>query len=354
MGYAVHSLDDLLSHPFDSVIDVRSPAEFALDHLPGAINLPVLNDAERVRVGTIYVQDNAFSAKKIGAALVARNAARHLDGPLANKDGSWQPLVYCWRGGQRSGSFATILSQVGWRVQVLEGGYKTYRRLVSRAMYDAPLAHRLIILDGNTGTAKTELLQLLRDRGQQVIDLEGLAAHRGSVFGAVERPQPSQKSFEAALAVAFAGFDTARPVLLEAESSKIGKLIIPPSVWKAMNAASRLTISASIDDRATYLTRTYHDIVQDRAALRDRLDILIPHQGRERVEAWQTLADQGQMKTLATELMQSHYDPSYARSRARRQECVIATIEAKSLSSAGLAQIGDRLLTLIAKHHSAK
>ena len=122
---------------------------------------------------------------------------------MADKPGGWQPLVYCWRGGQRSGSFASILSQIGWRAQTIEGGYRSYRRLVVQAMHEEALPHRLILLDGNTGTAKTELLALLAARGAQVVDLEHLAAHRGSLFGGVEQPQPSQKAFEGALARAW-------------------------------------------------------------------------------------------------------------------------------------------------------
>ena len=173
MPLKLTTLKQVFQAPFDTVIDVRSPAEFAEDHIPGAISLPALGNEERARVGTIYTQDTPFKARKIGAALVARNVAAHLDGPLADKPGGWQPLVYCWRGGQRSGSFASILSQIGWRAQTIEGGYRSYRRLVVQAMHEEALPHRLILLDGNTGTAKTELLALL-------------AAHRGSLFGGVE------------------------------------------------------------------------------------------------------------------------------------------------------------------------
>jgi len=155
------SLSDIYTGPFDTIIDVRSESEFLEDHVPGAINLPVLNDAERAEVGTIYVQDCSFKARKIGAALVARNAARHLEESLSDHAGGWQPLVYCWRGGQRSGSFASILTQVGWRTSLLEGGYRTYRRLVVEALYDAPFLPPVYLLDGNTGTAKTRILEKL-------------------------------------------------------------------------------------------------------------------------------------------------------------------------------------------------
>ena len=138
MPVTLHSLCDLGALPFDQVIDVRSPAEYAEDHLPGAISLPVLSDAERARVGTIYVQEDRFLARKIGAALVARNAAAHIEGPLADRDGGWRPLVYCWRGGQRSGAFTGILQQIGWRAETIAGGYRSYRRLVVAALYDSP------------------------------------------------------------------------------------------------------------------------------------------------------------------------------------------------------------------------
>ncbi len=326
MAFSITDLKSILNHRHDTVIDVRAPAEFAQDHIPGAINLPVLDDAQRAHIGTIYKQDCAFNAKKLGAALVARNAAAHIEGPLANKDGAWRPLVYCWRGGQRSASFATILSQIGWRVNVIDGGYKSYRRHVVAAMHDSHLCHDLIVLDGNTGTAKTELLLQLRTRGEQVIDLEGLAAHRGSIFGATRQPQPSQKAFEGALAQALAGFDTDRPVWVEAESSKIGRLLVPPALWQAMTAAPRISVSAPLAARAEYLLRAYANIAQDPVALNGRLTALTAHQGHERVDAWHALADAGQLQTLAHELMQFHYDPSYARSGARRKFNVLGQV----------------------------
>ncbi|MCL4153006.1 UNVERIFIED_CONTAM: hypothetical protein GTU68_052311 [Idotea baltica] len=253
MPTAFSTLNDILNHGFDTVIDVRSPAEFAEDHVPGAINLPALSNEERARVGTIYVQETPFKARKIGAALVARNVAAHLDGPLKDMDGGWQPLVYCWRGGQRSGSFASILSQIGWRAEVVEGGYQSYRNLVHDALYETALPHRLILLDGNTGTAKTDILHRLNALGVQVLDLEGLANHRGSLLGAMEGGQPAQKGFETALACALDALDPKRPVLVEAESSKVGARIVPPSLWSAMKAAPRIEIDAPLDARAQYL-----------------------------------------------------------------------------------------------------
>lgn len=347
MPVTLTSLSDLRTLSFDSVIDVRSPAEFAEDHIPGAISLPVLSDAERARVGTIYKQDNPFAARKIGAALVARNAARHLEGPLAGMPGGWRPLVYCWRGGQRSGSFAAILREIGWRVDTIAGGYKTWRRLVLAAMHAPALPHRLVILDGFTGTAKTALLPRLAARSVQVVDLEGLAAHRGSLLGGMDRPQPSQKAWEGALAMAFAALDPARPVVVEAESSRIGNLSVPPAVWAAMRGAPRIEIVASVTARAEYLSRAYADLTSDGARLADRLAALVPLQGRERVADWLALAQAGAFRDLAAELAVHHYDPRYAKSRARHP-APVTRIEADTLDDAALDTLATRLVAEVA------
>ncbi len=343
MAIRFPSLSALRAHGFDDVIDVRSPAEYSEDHIPGAISLPVLSNAERARVGTIYTQEAPFKARKVGAALVARNAAAHIEGPLKDKDGGWRPLVYCWRGGQRSGSFASILAQIGWRAEVIEGGYRSYRRLVAAAMHDDPLPHRLVLIDGNTGTAKTEILARLADLGTQVVDLEGLAAHRGSVFGPVARPQPSQKAFEGALADAFDRLDPARPVVVEAESSKIGDLGVPPSVWAAMRAAPRVRLSAPLPARARYLASAYSDIVSDASRLQATLDLLMPLQGRHRVADWTALAREGKFEALAAELMQHHYDPRYAKSRAGREGGTLAEIALDGLSERDIGQAAERV-----------
>ena len=262
---------------FDEIIDVRSPSEWAEDHIPGAINLPVLDDAERAEVGTLYTQVNPFTARKVGGALVAKNAALHLQGPLAEKTGAWRPLVYCWRGGQRSGSFASILSQIGWRTELVAGGYKTYRGLVVAQLYEVPLASPVVVLDGNTGTAKTEVLAHLAAQGVQVIDLEGIARHRGSLFGAMAGGQPSQKGFETALAQVIARLDPARPVVVEAESSKVGNCRVPPMLWRAMQGAPRVAIAAPVAARADYLLRAYADLIEDPARLMQLFHRCGPH-----------------------------------------------------------------------------
>ncbi len=342
---ALTSLTDLAALPVDDIIDVRSPAEFADDHLPGAINLPVLDDEERARVGTIYKQVSPFDARRIGAALVARNAARAIEVTLADKPGGWRPLVYCARGGQRSGSFATILGQIGWRVERLEGGYKAWRGLVVRALYDTPVAAPIVVLDGNTGSAKTELLALMAARGAQIVDLEGLAHHRGSLFGAMG-PQPSQRAFERRLALALAALDPTRPVVVEAESAKVGECRVPPRLWAAMSAAPRLELRVPVAARAAYLARAYGDLGADPARLAATLDQLRPFHPAERIDRWQRMAADGAHQALAGELVQAHYDPRYARHRARVAVPVTA-IEAETLTPDALPALADRLVAAL-------
>lgn len=331
------SIADLASLPFDEVIDVRSPAEFAEDHVPGAINLPVLDDDERARVGIVYVQQSRFLARRMGAALVARNAAEHLEGTLADRPSDYRPLVYCWRGGQRSGSFALILGQIGWRVGVIEGGWRSWRRLVQHALYEMPVAPPLVVLDGNTGTAKTAILQRVAALGGQVIDLEGLARHRGSLFGLVPGDrQPAQKEFESSLALALARLDPKRPVLVEAESNRIGTLRLPPMLWQAMRAAPRIEIAAPLPARAEWLVRAYADVTADGAELAARIESLSPYQPRAVLREWQALASEGEFVALAGRLMQEHYDPRYARTKLRAERAPVAEFAAETMDEAGL------------------
>ncbi len=347
MALTFDSLAALLAHGRDTVIDVRSPAEYAEDHIPGAISLPAMSNEERARVGTIYKQVSPFDARKIGAAIVARNVAAHLEGPLADMPGGWRPLVYCWRGGQRSGSVATILTQIGWRTETVAGGYQAYRRLVHAALYDTPLPHRIILLDGNTGTAKTEILARLAARGVQVIDLESLAGHRGSMLGAVAGGQPSQRGFESRLAVALAGLDPTRPVVIEAESSKVGTRVIPPMLWTAMCAAPRINLSAPVAARADYLVQAYADVIADPARLAALLEPLRHFRGHKVVDRWLALLAAGTHHELATALMVDHYDPAYATSRKAHHPVVIAELSADRLDAIGQDDLAARIEAVV-------
>lgn len=345
MPIKLESLAAVAGLDFDTIIDVRAPAEYAEDHMPGAISLPVLDDAERARVGTIYKQVSPFDARKIGAALVAKNAAIHLQGPLADKPGGWRPLVYCWRGGQRSGSFAVILQQIGWRVETVQGGYKSWRHLVVDALYDAPFPCPVVVLDGNTGSAKTDVLKLLPERGVQVLDLEGLANHRGSLFGGMG-DQPSQKAFEGQLALALARLDPSRPVVVEAESAKVGECRLPPKLWRAMVDAPRIAIAAPRAARAEYLTRAYADLVADRERLDAIVASLRPLHAADVIAGWRAMVAAGAFTALADSLMERHYDPRYGKHRARMAG-EVTEIEASALAETDLAALADRVAAAV-------
>lgn len=334
---------------FDDIIDVRSPAEFAEDHAPGAINLPVLSDEERAEVGTIYVQTSRFEARRIGGAYVARNIAAHLSGPLADRPPSWRPLIYCWRGGMRSGSMATILDQVGWRTALLKGGYRTWRAHVRERLYDQAWPLKLVLLDGGTGSGKTELLGLLAERGVQTVDLEGMASHRGSLLGAIPgRPQPPQKLFESLLLQALAALDPSRPVVVEAESSKVGERMIPPGLWQVMQAAPRVELKAPLEERARYLARAYADIAA-RADLIELLERLPDRLGRKRLEEWRAMAGAGSHEALAAELMQAHYDPAYRRSSRKLPHATLGAVEVERLDPEGLEVAARGIVEIIAE-----
>ncbi|TCL10137.1 tRNA 2-selenouridine synthase [Shimia isoporae] len=321
MPVTLTKLSDLAALPFDEIIDVRSPAEYAEDQIPGAISLPALSNEERARVGTIYVQDDPFKARKIGAALVSRNVATHLEGSLADREGGWKPLVYCWRGGQRSGSVAIILKQIGWRADTVDGGYQSYRRMVAKALYDSDMPCPIVVIDGGTGTAKTRLLHHIADQGGQTLDLEAMAEHRGSLFGPLGDTQPSQKAFESRLAMGMAKLTPERPVYVEAESSKIGRLIIPPTLWQAMIQAPNLRITAPLKDRAAHTLTAYPDMLENGDKLDAVLEQMTRYHGHGLVADWRTLAAEGNYHALATQLIETHYDPRYTRiSRAQAPE----------------------------------
>ncbi|MFW8593371.1 tRNA 2-selenouridine(34) synthase MnmH [Cribrihabitans neustonicus] len=349
MALRFTSLQEFYAHGHDTVIDVRSPAEYAEDHVPGAVSMPVLDNEERARVGTIYVQESPFLARKLGAALVFRNAADHIEQRLSHHEGGWRPLIYCWRGGQRSGSFTWMLQQIGWRAEVVQGGYQTYRRLVHKALYEEALPHRLVALDGYTGTAKTEVLKRAGALGVQVVDLEGLANHRGSLLGDMTEPQPSQKGFESALSGALLPFDPARPVLVEAESSKIGQRIIPPAVWEAMKKAPRIELRAPAEARCRYLTEAYDDILSDAEGLRDKLAPLRAHRSGAVVDGWFELIAAGDKPGLTRALMAQHYDPAYRKSRAAVGAEVAAVVEAESLDRRGLDRAAEQVVEVMAR-----
>ncbi len=346
MKFALPPLSDLPNLPFDEIIDVRSPAEFAEDHIPGAVSLPVMSNEERARIGTLYVQDSPFVARKQGAAVVARNAARHLETHLADKPKGYRPLVYCWRGGQRSGSFATILRQIGWQAETVEGGYRAYRRMVQKALYEAPFPAPVVVLAGHTGTAKTDILAELTKLGVQMIDLEALANHRGSIFGGMPEGQPAQKGFESALAAEIAQLDPTRPVVVEAESNKVGDIRLPPSLWHAMLRAPRIEVAAPLQARAAYLTRTYADTLPDTVGIVGLIRCLAPLHSKELIEDLVALAEGRDWTALAAGLMKHHYDPRYSRTN-RRSEPPRVSLTLTDLTPEDLSRVASEIAELI-------
>jgi tRNA 2-selenouridine synthase len=303
---------------FDAVIDARSESEFAEDHLPGAINWPSLNDYERRIVGTQYKQESPFEARKQGAVLVARNIARHVESHLMKQPREWRPLVYCWRGGQRSGALSLVLDQIGFSVHVLEGGYREFRRAVLAELEVQPQALQWRAICGRTGSAKSRLLQALQEQGAQVLDLEGLACHRGSVLGPLPgQPQPTQKRFETLVWQALRGFDASRPVYVEGESRTIGRLRVPERLLEQMRAAPCVQVQMPLAARVDFLLRDYAHFVSDIESFCERLNALRELRGRAVVEAWQQQARDGQLGAVVEELLTLHYDPVYLRSMER-------------------------------------
>lgn len=303
---------------YSAIIDVRSPSEFAEDHFPGAINLPVLDDEERAQVGTIYKQQSPFQAKKLGAALVAANISRGIQSQLMDQDKDFKPLVYCWRGGQRSMSLATILSRIGWQTSILDGGYKSYRSWVRNTIDEKCNELDFVVISGLTGTGKTEYLKQLETLGENVIDLEGLANHRGSLLGDdPDKPQPTQKFFESLLAEHITQMDSAKKCWVEAESNKIGNLHCPELLWKKMQTAEEIEISAEIPARIEYLLSHYRHMMNDPEKMIQKISMLRLRLGKKLITEWTTMINERDWYHFVESLLSNHYDPAYLNSRKR-------------------------------------
>ncbi|MFH1043580.1 MAG: tRNA 2-selenouridine(34) synthase MnmH [Pseudomonadota bacterium] len=299
---------------FDEVIDVRSPSEFAEDHVPGAINCPVLDDAERAAIGTLYRQVSSFDAKKRGAALVAKNIARHIEGQFAAHGRDWRPLVYCWRGGKRSGALAYILSEIGWQAAQLEGGYRAYRREVLAQLARLPRQFRYRVVCGATGSAKSSLLQALTAAGAQVLDLEHLASHRGSVLGDLPgEAQPAQKKFDGLVWNALRKFSPEHIVYVEAESRKVGQLQVPDALIERMRVSPCVLIEAPLAERVAFLVREYGHFLGDPQDLKAKLDCLAGLHGKDTIARWMSQVEHRQWDELVADLLANHYDPAYRR-----------------------------------------
>ncbi|MCM1985375.1 tRNA 2-selenouridine(34) synthase MnmH [Lyngbya confervoides] len=332
---------------FSEIIDVRSPSEFAEDHIPEALNLPVLNDHQRAEVGKVYKQISPFAARKLGAALVSQNIAVHLQQHFGTKPKTYRPLIYCWRGGQRSQSLALVLTQVGWRTALLRGGYKSYRHFVRESLNQLPDQFSFNVLWGLTGTAKTGILQRMQQKGSAVLDLEHLACHRGSLLGSLdEMPQPSQKGFESRLVEVLRSFPAGQTLWIEAESSKIGQVFIPGPLWKRLKHSPCVAVDAPIQGRVAYLCENYPRFAQDLAGLRPKLQQLKARYGKIQIERWNQLIAAQKVPEIVQSLLEVHYDPAYRRSMGQQYLDPILTLVLPDLKAKTLEQTAQTLISL--------
>ena len=303
---------------FDAIIDVRSPAEFALDHIPGSINYPVLNNEERAQIGTLYKQVSPFAAKKLGASIVSRNIAQHLEQSMLDHPREWRPLIYCWRGGERSGAFTHVLNRIGWKAMQLEGGYQGFRRIVIDDLDLAAKQFQFQVICGMTGTGKTRILHELQSLGAQVLDLEGLAIHRGSVLGnEPDSEQPSQKGFETALWNALQSLDPSTPVFIESESKKVGGVHIPDALMETIRNGLCIELRSSLPTRVSWLLHEYHHFLENTTQFKEKLGLLTTRYGKVQIAEWFNQIDAGDFNPLVTDLLVKHYDPAYQSSIVR-------------------------------------
>ena len=331
---------------FDTIIDVRSPAEFADDHIPGAVNLPVLDDQQRAKISTIYKQIDPFTAKRAGAALVAQNIAAHLQTALRDKARDWRPLVYCWRGGQRSAAMAQIFSNIGWHSSVIDGGYKSYRRHVLDCLDQLPEQLSLMIVSGQTGTAKTHILRAASEKGAPIIDLEKLACHRGSLLGSEPGElQPSQRYFESQLCQTLKQCAPGQPILVEAESNKIGNIHVPPALWAAMRNAPTIRVTAPIDARVSFLQRDYAHMVSHPELIMPLLSKLKHRHSAKQLAAWNEMIERKDWPNFIKSLLETHYDPSYQQSGSARLAREIGGVAATTLDYDDIGRLAEAIIS---------
>jgi len=306
------------------IIDARTPLEFSEDHLPGACNVPLLSNEERVEIGTLYKQQGPKTARIRGMELTAPRfpAIMH---EIATLAGERPILVYCWRGGLRSKTVATILELTGFPVRQLVGGYKAFRNDVSAAFENFTPPGPLVVLHGMTGIGKTTLLAMLQERGESVVDLEGLARHRGSAFGSLGLSQDelSQKHFETLVWDAFRRLPPGRPVYIEGESRRIGRMTLPGNLYDVMQESYKVWCTASLETRVERLTTEYGLKVYEEG-LRESLLKIRKRLGGDKYAEIAGYLERWEMAPFMTELIVSYYDRLYYKVRDWREDMTLS------------------------------
>ena len=333
------------SKKYDTIIDVRSPSEFEIDHIVGAINCPILYDDERQKVGTIYKQISSFKAKIIGSSLSAKNIAFHIEKEFLEKKGSWKPLIYCWRGGQRSKAFSIVLSEVGWRTYQLSGGYKEYRNDIIKYLDNIGMKLKIILISGKTGSAKTKILHSIRDQGAQILDLEGLARHKGSLLGAIPNlKQPSQKFFESLLFYEINKLNLKKNIFIEAESSKVGNVHIPKSIWSNMILSKRIEVVADVNTRAKFLIDDYQYMCKNPILIKPMIKGLKTRLSDNLIDSWEKLIDEKKWFELTKSFLENHYDTSYSSNTIKNDRKVIRELQATTLNNDDIKNIAKIII----------
>ncbi len=331
---------------YDDIIDVRSPSEYHEDHIIGSINCPVLSDLERENIGTIYKKSSSFKAKVLGSSIISKNISKIIKKFFTNKPGAWKPLVYCWRGGQRSRALCLVLNEIGWRTTQLKGGYKYYRNDITRKFDNLSSKLKLVLISGRTGTGKTKLLHEINNMGGQTIDLEKIANHKGSLLGKnINKPQPSQKFFESKLFNELNKLNYNKKIFLEAESSKIGNLHIPKSIWKIMLDAKKINIEAKLEKRIDFLVSDYKYVQTQSNFFLPLLDGLKNRIDKKIINTWKNHINNQEWKLLTKSLLENHYDPAYNANYKKKNQEIIKNYSLKKVSKIELKKVAENILS---------
>jgi tRNA 2-selenouridine synthase len=316
------------------IIDVRSPKEYDKDHIPGALNLPVLDNDGHHEIGCQYVQESKFEARKRGAIIISRKIADHLEQQTVFQDRNRKFLIYCARGGLRSVSFALILKQIGFELSVLEGGYKNFRRMVREALSQRPDFQKIVV-HGPSGSGKTHILKEMTLKGQgYFLDLEDLARHRGSRFGALNLSPRRQSAFENHLYFCLESFKEMETdfLFVEGESRQLGHCHLPGSFFSWMKEGPHLWVDLPREIRAVNIVEDYlgNELTEENlGTIKKLLQTLVGELPKKEVGDLLLLAERGDFQEVAFRLLESHFDPHYERHREKQKD-KLAVIQAKS------------------------